>query len=673
MFLSRRKDEDSSSYVARILGHFQRNRNALQQDRDREIRNWRAYSGVNDGQWDAEAIALLREEGRPAHTINIIQGAVDLAAGIVTQNPHATVFDPIDPSVDNQVNIAQWLFDFERDRGNWKREEMSFIIAGLVFRAVAQFYPDYQHSKLGNVGWKVITPWEVEPDARWSTDDIMDCRVVFKSRLCTADEIASRYPTKNEAVREAVTRAQEGNASINLDRVLDNGGTITDYATGDQYRVIECYFQEETRESKLYDSERNIEVTGQPDSILDLAVQEDSVRYKKMVTVTSVTKVVTICPGLDSNLILAEGSYPFQLGRLPFQFWSAKNLWGERQGLVDVMYDLQTLLNKRESSITHWESLNANNSIIANSDAFPDQKDRDNLERNLNKPAQVFWADGGPQGIKDAIIPVSSGNPPVHLVDGAARVMQYLAQVGQLATPFNPAQGQTGANSKHYSEILSAGFVKFEVLNQGLGAAWAERAAGFIPCAKYIYSGPPRRLKSPNSRQSLVLNQKVPDESGLNWSVVNSIETLERYDYTIEVAKDGANQKQLSLNDIRAQLQLVSNPILKTRMEMKLIELGDYSEDEKSQMLKDSEMFAQFQAWQFSQQMKAAEQAQAAQDQQMQMNQMGMGGGGQPPPSDAKTAASGPGMGEIPGEAGIAGSATAANNVQSKSPSDMNR
>ena len=681
-FLARRgKSEDDGAYVSRLLGTYFRLVDANSKDREREQKNWKIYSGVNDGQWDEAALELLRNEDRPAHTFNLVQGAIDMAAGTLKQNPYKTRFDPIDPIVENQVNLAQWLYDFEHDRGGWGREEMMMIVSGLIYRGVAQYFPDYSDNNLGNVGWKTICPWNVNTPRSWNSYKIKDLNYLTLDGWMDADQIAATYQSKEKDVMQAVEKdqiAEKQQWQPDEDDLATQ--RKSDLSRKGQYRVIETYFQQKTSVSTVYDLSNGKPLAGKPQNILDMAVQKDPQRYKKVVDIQNRTRVVTICPGLSATLILAEGDYPLQLGALPFHFWSAKNLFGEAQGMVDKLRDAQEVYNKRQSSLTNYEAQVANGSHIGDLDYFSDENERNNIKENLNKPGNVFWASGQGRGVANAIIPVPMPPAPTYLTTGSQEMIQLMDRLSNANSALAPSQGNPiGNNGKHYTEILAQSLVPFETLNQFLEAVWDERAAGFIPAAQYIYAGVERRLKSPKSTKALVVNQRVPYGNGANWSQINDIQTLSRYDWTITASEQGTTKKQQDMADIRNTLQLIKNPLLASAMELKLISYGDWSEEAKAQMEADGQLFLNFQRHQMRSQATAMD----AQGQQAQMQiqqasnpqQQPPQGAQQPqppqmtPPADASTAASGPGMGPIPGAAGLAGNGNGRNNGQA--PSDM--
>lgn len=624
------------------------------------------YSGVDQGQWDPDALQLLRSEGRPAHQFNVIQGAVDTAAGILHQNPFRTIFKPQSLDKPGAVNLAQFLFEFEGDRGHWAREEMKIIRAGLVFKGVAKYSVDYSTSLLGNIGWEDIAPWNVTPDPTWASDNIKKLRFVYQDEFYDADYIRDHWGSKNPELAQAV---KDMETSSGIQEAQYRLGTRWGHCySGGKYRVIELHYMEDEEEAEVWDFQKGESLRSLPKPAVEILLEDDPTRYKKIVRVKRKSKVVVWCPAFgQSGILLASGNYALQMGRLPFDFFSAKNLYGQMQGMVDPLTDPQEVLNKRESSLTYWESQTTNASQVADVSFFPNERDRKKLEQSGNKPGEIHWADGGGRDLRSAIMSMPMGAAPVHTMQGAERMQTLIEHLAHMDTAVRPGAGtDPGQSGKHFAELLAASLVPFEPLNQALQAMWADRAESFIPAAQYIYAGVPRKIKAPKQTESIGIN--YPGMEGIE----NDIGTLDRYDYTIEASELGENKRTREINAITKQIQTTTNPLMRGLMELELVRYNDYDEDTKKKMLQAGQLYMDFQIKQVQSQVKQMDMAEQQAQQQIQaaQQQQAMGQPQQPTsPGGPDTASRGPGQGPIPEASGIAGQQSAANNA--RSPSDF--
>lgn len=624
------------------------------------------YSGVDSGQWDPDALALLRSEGRPAHQFNVIQGAVDTAAGILHQNPFNTLYRAQDAEASNRVNLAQRLFEYERDRGHWQREEMKFIRAGLVYRGCAKYAIDYSSSQLGNVQWEDVAPWNVTPDPSWASDNVKYLRFAYHDEFYDPDFIADHWKDKSEYLAMAVRQMQDESFMRGVQERLE--GHWNECFHNGKYRVLELHFMTEEEIAEVWNLTTQEKVKNLPKPAMEILLKDEPKKYRKIVKIEKKSKVVVWVPALGNNgILLAEGDYALQLGRIPFDFFSAKNIYGQVQGLVDPLVDPQEVLNKRESSVTYWESQTTNASQIADSTFFPDANSRRKLEREGNKPGQIHWADGAGRDLRAAIINMPMGNPPTHLTVGAERMQTLIERMSHLDTAIGAGKyaDATGQSGKHFAEMLAASLVPFEPLNQALQSVWGDRAESFIPAAKYVFAYVTRKIKSPSQPESLVVN--MPTISG---DVDNDIESLSRYEYTIEASELGENKRARESGSIARQIQMTSNPLMRTALEIQGVDYQDFDEAAKNQMKQLGMEFLNFQKVQIQSQVAQMSMQIQQMQAQTQQAQAGIPQDGQPPsPTGPKEAARAPGQGPIPEGAGVAGQQTATNNSQT--PSDF--
>lgn len=671
MFLSRKAgDSTDSAYLSRLTRHFFSVLDAADPDKARERRNWRVYSGVNGGQWDPEAYAYLRSEGRPTHQLNVVQGAIDWISGILHQNKSVTVFTPRTTQNPEQVNLAQHLFEYEYDRGHWRNEEFKLTRDGLIFRGICKYYIDYCNSQLGNLGWETIAPWNVTPDPAWATEDVKKLRFVYQDDFYDPDYIMDHWKNKDGALRMAAEQMENEQSAYDVQtRLGSRWGQC--YQNG-KYRVIELHFMEDEEEAEVWDFEKGETKKTLPQTAQEILLTSDPKRFKKIVRTTRKEKVVVWCPAFGSSgIILSEGNYALQLGRLSYDFFSAKNLYGEVQGQVDVMVDGQEIANKRQSMLTVWESQTSNAATIADKTFFPDPAMQRKLEVDGNKPGTVHWADGGNRDLRGAVVPMPTGAPPTYLAQGAADMVNLIEHIAHVDIAMRPGAGSDKATGANLDELLAASHVPFEPLNLAIQTTFVTRAEAFIPAAKYIYSAAPRKIKGPTQSAAIIINR--PTEYG----VENPIEDLERYDFSVKLSELGQDKKLRDKKELMQQLQITQNPMLRSRIELEMTKFYEYPADVRQRMEEDALLFIDLQKKQTSAQIEQidAQKKQTEMNQQMQQQQMqnpGMPPGQPaPPPGGPKEAARSAGMGTPPSGAAIAGQQAASNNVQASAPSDL--
>jgi hypothetical protein len=368
-------------------------------NRARMQRNFNFYSGVGHKQWDNEALDILNSQNRPAHTFNFTKKIVDLICGQLSQNPFDVYFDPVSRDLVDEFNVVQEIYNYDVNRGRYEASEDVFKRDGLIYRGILKMFIDYKHSPYGNVGVKQINPSFVFEDPYCRSDDVSDMRGVFTATFKTAQQIYDDYGTTNEHLRVCMERNKWSTAhEYNIDKSFDRSNEYFD-SVNNMYRVIEFIYTERKKKRFVYNKingqridkfdNKEMQALSEMNFLAMMRLQGDTLSMGE--EDWTETRIVTICPGISNDLVLENGAYPLQLGRLPFIFWSAEDLYGEVQGLVDSLTDAQEILNKRESVASYLLGTMSRNNWLVESDAFNNDGNRINKFRNnVSKGGQTF-------------------------------------------------------------------------------------------------------------------------------------------------------------------------------------------------------------------------------------------------------------------------------------------
>jgi hypothetical protein len=651
-FLSGVEERPSIERVSYFQREYEGFRDHKNSDRPRMERNFGLYSGVNFKQWTQSQVSALNDEKRPVLTFNYIQKYVDTVHGSLMQNPFDVHFDPIDPSATTGVNIMQQLYDYDYERGDWEMEHSKVIRDGLIYKGVGEWFIDFRHDSLGNPGYRHNNPAVIFEDPFWQSDDIKDCRMLFKTSQMTAQQIKDTYNKKSQEIDDAIRQVELLSHNYDSNKINQMCSRDKDYIDGDRYKVIEAVYMQRIKKNRIFDkTKRNFL------DVEDEEIQRDMMRLQGESLVLmpqeySVCKIFTFCPGIDLNMVLAEGDHPVQIGRLPFDIWSSKNLFGQRQGLVDILADAQVALNKKESVIMHIQSLAANGVEFVEEDMFVDEGDFQNYVDNKNKPGTVIKvASGSLQQGKQA--PVKTSAIPQDLIQSLQRTVNFMQEASSVVAA---TQGKSeGANESGilFQSKRTQALVPLELLNKSIKRLISGMGESYFYLAKKVYSDAPRYFKSKKSRQFIAINQEISPTGDIS----NDINAIPRQNVIIEESQSGLNKRQELLAQNAELSQRMTNPALKASFDKEMIKYTTLPEEAKMQAIKRAEDFEALQDLQI----------------QVQMAQLkaSLGQLGQPPqegepPQGAREIANHPGQGNLP--QGIAGGETGANN---QSPSDM--
>lgn len=614
-------------------------------DRLREERNWRLYSGVNFGQWDSDALEQLIADGRPPTTFNFVQNYIDNVLGQVKSNPFEAEFENLSPGTGfEDVNLAQELWDRDYSIGRFEKEMNKARLAGLIFKGVVQMYPDFSKGPTPIVGIREINPLHFICDPNLQTDDINDSRMVFRYGWFNPEQISRENPKSEKVIRERLHQMEHLSYDNPMDKVSDRTSEYLNEMNG-MYKVIEATWQEEVEIEKMFDKEEGKEFS---DSDMKLPTMHalskmNGERYTMFKETASITRILRFCPALGFDIVLAEGDYPFQIGRLPYFQSSAKNLHGEKQGLVDVMADAQAVYNKRESLATFWQTTAANGSEFVEEDMFVDDNEYKRYIREKNIPGSTFKATAGAIASQKQA-PIRRGEYPRELLESADRAKAFMQEITNDNAAIQGKSERSGETNQLFTSKRAATYIRLDAINEQNKDFTFQIAEAWLLAMQQLYVRFPQQFKSKGSKQFITVNYKTSE------GVINAIKDMDRFQIIIKEAAHGVLKKEEFLSKYSQLAQLTTNPLAKTLYEGMAFKYAEASESELEMLDQATQVQYEFQMTQMASQIAAMK---------MQMEQMA----GQPgSPAGANEAAKQPGQGNIP--QGTAGGQSASANTR---------
>ncbi len=528
------------------------------------------FSGVDHKQWDDQSYAQLLEEKRPPHQVNFVQNKVLTLLGNFLQNEFEARYET-ELGVENDgALLLNSLYFQDKDRGDWKKAKRNFYLGGLVIRSAMEMYKDYKTTELGTVGMRYLNPNRYMFDPDWESDNINDNEYIPMFAWMKAPEIERIFGKKSEEVRAAkelyksavANQTDEGT----IDKLVDTSPMFYD-RVNNRYLVIQLLYKEYRTRQTLVDVEANKFL---PQMNAEATRAMMAVRGGALKVISNqevVIKVVTAAPGLSLSLKLEDGEHPVQIGRYPIFVWSALNLHGERQGVVDVLSDLQEIYNKRESTFTHWQTTDLNGAELVEEDFFVSPEELNNYENYKNVPGKTFKVKaGGLTQQREGISKRPRGTPPNDLHTSADRAFNMADSVSATPPAVSGGEGKSGESGRLFEAKRLQALVALEPLSQSMQDAEREITEAYFYMAKNTYSGAPRKIFNKQKNQVMFLN--MPTNDG---RVINDIATIQRMNVIITPSKSGVSVKRELLLKYKEALEVIQNPILHSYVEMLLV------------------------------------------------------------------------------------------------------
>jgi len=600
------------------------------------------YIGINGRQWSDKNLKTLDDQKRIAHTFNITKPNADKVLGQFIKNPYLATFSSINQETMGTSNIIQSLYDYDLERGGWRREFHKFIKDAIIHTGIMEMYKDYAHSPLGNVGLRALNRFlDVRFDPYWSTEKVSDCQYYFKSNWLTAREIRDSYQDKSEEIGTRI-KAFERRDGAAIDNETEEQLAARDSEfydqTSDRYRVIEVTYMQKVYKKKQYT--QKLEDYKKENSLPDTARGDNPVliefnEYER------ICKVMTMVPGISHGLILQEGNHPVQVGKLPIYVASSDMTMGERQGLVTSVIDAQANLNKTKSMIIGNQVVSTNGGLLVKDDLFKNNESFMDFCKNRNVPGKVFKVDGNGK-LSDGIIPIPMSSPPQGLDESLAWTERFVEKSFNNTEAINSTTGSNESSLLFKAKRMQTNIAHAN-LEENIMQAFKEVAQDFFYFSKKVYAGKERTFTNARTAERFTVNKRTPKEKQIfdpletnathnsvlsGFTTVNEIATLPRHDVVIKKSETGLDQKEEAMNQYDLMSQRSNNPIMKALWEKQIVPLAVTNPDSVKDMEAAADMFVTFQTTQMQTQivqMGNATTQSTIQTQQMQAQS------GQPP------------------------------------------
>lgn len=349
------------------------------------------FKFFNSDQWDPADLALLKEDRRPALTINRIKKQVQLIVGFERQNRFDIRVRPRgEEATDSE--LAQMLTDmvkFVMDTGGVDYELSDAFKEGMIggrgwlLPSISfQADPTSGEPRFEQASWR-----EVLKDPASHRYDLTDAQYMIRHRWLSRWQLENLYPHK---------KAQIARASFHADQAESDkpGSQSLFYDSKEKrFRVIETWWRKPRRVTYAYDrtsgrfalfggtaDDRNRIASKFPVQFVDRVVQDIK---------------VTVTLGVG-GVVLEDKPTPFTQApidrMLPFIPYVADEADGVTRGLVRDLKDPQRETNKRRSQYLHMINTSAVPGWIGDKGAVDNPA---TFEKTVSRPGFAVWKNTG--------------------------------------------------------------------------------------------------------------------------------------------------------------------------------------------------------------------------------------------------------------------------------------
>jgi len=501
------------------------------------------YAG---NQWDKVEKQMLKEEGRPAITINETASKIDLLSGFQRQNRSDFRHFPIESGDHMTAEILDVAVKNIMDANNFELEEtLVFKDQATVGRGIFHVYVDYDEDIEGKIVVEKLC-WKDVYIGQHEKFDLSDCEYIIKCKTFSKAKIEQMFPDKKKEINMMFQSFKESSDEVGYvkkgkiydypqDAVPADLATHVDIARK-EIKVLECWYKEYKTSYvvTVYDDGfvEGLELSAKEASMLETIPNVVVIRRN-----TFDMKVAKVAGSVLLDQYISDWSLP----DFPIIPVYAKKIDEKFWGKVEDIKDVQREINKSHSQAVEAVSKMANYMYMIDDRSFTNDRDMQDFTNNASKPGFVAKiADVGRPPVK-----VEGGKMPSELVameSVASEKLRQIMNVPMEASGFSEREVSGRAIIEKRRQTLVANEFLFDNMN----LAKKKLARNVLALLQDVYT--PERIAR------LVLNSKPIDdleamENKFTYEeIIKLLENKDLLKYDIHVAQSPHSETIRSAN-----------------------------------------------------------------------------------------------------------------------------
>lgn len=562
---------DDTERVHQIQREFEDDVQALQDDFKAMYDAWGAYFTINGSGWEATKLAELRAQGRHAYSFNITAPKTDTLAGSIVADMPDSDWTPVEGARTGTSEGVRHSYYSDKELCNWDQTMIEVIRDGLVHIGWLGMVETKKYSPRGNLGIERILPGFLVPSSLWKTNDDLDMKSASRIGYFTAEGMAHKYKKKSDEIGRAI----QDQKKMGRDSTPTNAATLRQQFAGKvgaEYMVIEYHWLEMLQRKRLIGKQMDgniwipfpiecqdrdaCDAFGRANNI-DMATAypddyEDSIHH-----------VTTICPDLQSNLLLEDGKSKIQTKSLPFRHFTVSRYNGRNKGIVSEMLDAQRTLDERLTMENEAIATSTGGATLYNEELFTDPDERQDFTKKKNKYGQAIFA---------RLDDVQKVSEPIHPNTNLGDVNR---QIGMLFDQILPLVSRVSDSMSAVSDTSKSGILferEYQVnrignmlMDKGVKQLINNLGEAYFYQWQITYQGQPREITKKDGKGSITLNERVPmgvdGEGQIQYGIKNAVEYVPRCRVIVTETQRSGTQQIYRRNVINSLLeQLMKNP-----------------------------------------------------------------------------------------------------------------
>lgn len=346
-----------------------------------------SFAFVEGKQWTDGDIAKMREEGRPAITVNKIKPLINILSGYQRTNRYDIDFLPRTNDDAKLCDVRKSMTKYVLDRSNYDVKESEVFENGCIcgfgwFEAGYKFDEELQGE--GEAFIKSESPFNIYIDPEAKEKDFSDGKYIIRAHWVDKAALCELYPEQRAAIIGKTTEydQQETDDTVHTDLFYQRDKK--------KIRLCECWYKVRITQTTYLMADGTVLNVNNNDL---LTMTEDERMALEMNAVNKMENSfnqVRVCVFFD-DVKLEDMESPYQHGEFPFVPFVAYH-YDETElptGVVESAKDVQRDINKRRSEYLHIINTSSHSGWIYEREAM-DNKQRNYFSKNASKPGALL-------------------------------------------------------------------------------------------------------------------------------------------------------------------------------------------------------------------------------------------------------------------------------------------
>jgi hypothetical protein len=364
---------------------------------------WRTQAKADFGfavgdQWTAEDRSALEEQKRPAITFNRTLTIIKAVAGMEINGRHDTVYLPrgMAPGAvkanELLTSASQWMSDCSDAEDEQSEAFQDCIVCGMGW---TEQRISFDEDPDGSYVEQRIDPLEMYWDRSARSKNLQDARRVFRVRKLTLDEARdfAKSLGAGDVLDDELDAAWAIGAQTDPAKAIEERRLRFENSTGPgdrhEVHIVHAQWIERKPVYRVAAMEQSFEFDETRFAEFEQVARQNGVPYSFVRQTRRVFKQAFLGEGIIGDVMECPAKDRFTFQAITGERDRNRGTWF---GFIRLMKDPQMWANKWLSQTLHILNTTAKGGIIAESDAFADQRE---AQDTYSQPDAITWAAKG--------------------------------------------------------------------------------------------------------------------------------------------------------------------------------------------------------------------------------------------------------------------------------------